>query len=44
MHGGGMTMNSRDIFTKVSNNEIHHESEIDDKGTWKKLDQETCKK
>jgi hypothetical protein len=44
MHGGGMTMNSRDIFTKVSDKEIHHESEIDENGTWKKLDRETCKR
>jgi hypothetical protein len=43
-HGGGVTMNGRDIFTKVSDNEIHHESEIDDQGTWKKTDQETCKR
>jgi len=43
-HGGGMTMNGRDIFTKVGNNEVHHESEIEDKGTWNKTDQETCKR
>jgi Protein of unknown function (DUF1579) len=44
MHGGGMTMNSRDNFTRVGKNEMHHESEIEEKGTWKKLDQEVCKK
>jgi hypothetical protein len=44
MHGGGMTMNTRDTFTKVNKNEVRHESEMDVKGTWKKLDQETCKR
>jgi len=44
MHGGGMTMKSRDIFTRVGKNEMRHESEMEDKGTWKKMDQETCKK
>ncbi len=43
-HGGGMTANSRDIFTRAGKNEIHHESEMEEKGTWKKLDQETCKR
>src|SRR4051794_12608777 len=44
MHGGGMTMNSRDIFTRVGKNEIRHESEMEEKGVWKPLDKETCKR
>jgi hypothetical protein len=44
MHGGGATMNSRDIFTRAGKNEIHHESEIEEKGQWMKLDQEVCKR
>jgi hypothetical protein len=44
MHGGGGTMNARDIFTKVGKDEMHHESEIEEKGVWKKLDKEVCKK
>jgi hypothetical protein len=43
MHGGGTTMNTRDIFTKVGTNEVRHESEMEMKGKWVKLDQETCK-
>ncbi|HEV7485595.1 MAG TPA: DUF1579 family protein [Thermoanaerobaculia bacterium] len=44
LHAGGMTMNTRDIFIKVSKNEIGHEGEFEDKGTWKKLDKEVCKR
>jgi hypothetical protein len=44
MHGGGMTMNSRDIFTRVGKNEVRHESEMEEKGVWKPLDKETCKR
>jgi hypothetical protein len=43
-HGGGATMNSRDIFTKVGANEIRHETEIEMKGKWVKADQESCKR
>jgi len=42
-HGGGATMNVRDIFTKVGKNEMRHESEIEMDGKWVKLDQESCK-
>ena len=44
MHGGGMSANARDIFTKVSKNEFTHEGEMEDKGKWVKLDKETCKR
>jgi hypothetical protein len=44
MHGGGMTANFRDIFTKVGKNEIDHEGEMEEKGAWKKLDKEVCKR
>lgn len=44
MHGGGTTTTARDIFTKAGKNEMHHESEMEDKGKWTKLDQETCKR
>jgi hypothetical protein len=44
MHSGGATMNSRDIFTKVSKNEVRHESEIEMNGKWVPLDKETCKR
>jgi hypothetical protein len=43
-HSGGATTNIRDIFTKVSRNVVRHESEMEIKGKWVKLDQETCKK
>ena len=43
-HAGGATTNSRDIFTRVSKNEMRHEAEMEMKGKWVKLDQETCKK
>jgi len=43
MHAGGATMKSRDIFTKVGKNEIIHESEMEMKGKWVKLDKESCK-
>ena len=43
-HGGGATMNVHDIFTRVGKNEVRHESEMEMKGKWVKLDQETCKR
>jgi len=43
-HGGGATTNVRDIFTKVGKTEVRHESEMEMKGKWVKLDQETCKR
>jgi hypothetical protein len=43
-HGGGATMKTRDIFTRVGKNEVRHESEMESKGKWVKLDQETCKR
>jgi len=43
-HGGGATMNVRDVFTKVGKNEMRHESEIEMDGKWVKLDQESCKR
>ena len=43
MHGG-MTMNSRDTYTRVGDKEIHHMGEMEEKGVWKKLSEEICKK
>jgi hypothetical protein len=45
MHGGGMTMQGRDVFTRKGKNEISHAFEMQDQsGGWKKMDQETCKR
>ena len=44
MHGGGMTAPSRDVFTRVSKTEFRHEGEMEVKGKWMKLDEETCKR
>jgi hypothetical protein len=44
MHGGGMTANSRDTFTKAGKNEFSHEGEMEVEGKWMKLDKETCKR
>jgi hypothetical protein len=43
-HSGGGTMKFRDIFTRAGKNEVRHESEMEMKGKWVKLDQETCKR
>lgn len=43
-HMAGMTMKTRDVFTKVSAKELKHYSEIEMKGEWKKMDEETCRK
>jgi len=44
MHGGGMTSNGRDVFTKISKTEFRHEGEMEVKGNWTKTDEETCKR
>jgi len=44
MHGGGMSSNARDTFTKVGTNEIDHEGAMEVKGKWVKLDSEKCKR
>jgi hypothetical protein len=44
LHGGGMSSNARDIFTKVGKNEIDHEGEMEVNGVWTKLDKEVCKR
>ena len=44
MHSGGMTAKSRDIFTRLGKNEVRHEGEMEVKGSWVKLDRETCKR
>ena len=44
MHGGGMTMKARDIFTRVGTSQVDHEGEFEENGTWKKLDKEVCKR
>jgi hypothetical protein len=44
-HMGGMTMQGRDTFTRKGKNEIGHMGEFQDpSGTWKKTDEETCKR
>ncbi|MBV8546128.1 MAG: DUF1579 family protein [Acidobacteria bacterium] len=42
MHSGGMTVKSRDTFTRLGKNKVRHEGEMEDKGNWIKLDTETC--
>ena len=44
MHGGGMTMKVRDVFTKVSATKLEHMAEVEMDGKWTKLDEETCTK
>jgi hypothetical protein len=44
MHGGGMTMKSRDVFTKVNATKFQHMAEVEMNGKWTKLDEETCTK
>jgi len=44
LHGGGPTMKVRDVFTKVSATKVEHMSEVEMKGKWTKLDEETCTK
>ena len=44
MHGGGMTMKSRDVFIKMSKDELHHAAEMEMNGVWKKMAEETCKR
>src|SRR5436190_1971704 len=41
MHGGGMTMKVRDVFTKVSATKLEHMAEVEMDGKWTKLDEET---
>jgi len=40
----GMTANGRDTFTKKGKNEMTHVFELEMKGTWKKVESDTCKK
>ncbi|HEV7424952.1 MAG TPA: DUF1579 family protein [Thermoanaerobaculia bacterium] len=42
-HGGGATINVRETFTRAGKDEVRHESEMEMKGKWVKLDQESCK-
>jgi len=44
MHGGGMTMKARDVFTKVSATKVEHMGQAEIEGKWMTLDQETCTK
>jgi hypothetical protein len=44
LHGASVTANFRDILTKVGNNEMIHEGEIEENGQWRKLDKEVCKR
>jgi hypothetical protein len=41
-HAGGMTMTGRDTFTKKSATEMTHVFDLDMKGTWKKVESDTC--
>jgi hypothetical protein len=42
-HGGGATINVHEIFTKVGNGDVRHETVMEMDGKRVKLDQETCK-
>ena len=43
-HTGTMTATARDTFTKKSAHQIDHVFELDMKGTWKKIEQDSCRK
>jgi hypothetical protein len=44
-HGGGMTMQGRDVFIRKGVNQFTHHFEMQDKsGGWQKTDEETCKR
>ena len=40
----GQKMNSRDTFTKKSDTEFAHRFELENKGKWETVADETCKK
>ena len=40
----GMTATGRDTFTKKGSKQIDHVFELDMKGTWKKVESDSCKK
>jgi hypothetical protein len=41
-HMGGATMNGRDTWMKTGKNAISYTFEVEDKGTWTKVIEETC--
>jgi len=41
-HMGGMTANGKDTWTKISKTKLTYSFEIEDKGAWTKLIEETC--
>jgi hypothetical protein len=43
-HMGAMTANGRDTFVKKGQSEMWHSFEIEDKGKWMKLAEESCKR
>ena len=44
-HGGGMTMQGHELFTRKGANQFTHSFEMPDKsGGWQKADEETCKR
>jgi len=44
-HMGPMTMQGRDTFTRKGKNQLGHMGEVQDpSGSWKKTDEETCKR
>jgi len=43
-HMGGMTMNGRDEFHKISNTELKYVYQIETNGNWQKVMEETCRK
>jgi hypothetical protein len=43
-HGGGMTMQGRDVFTRKGNQFTHYWEFQDKNGNWQKADEEICKK
>ncbi|HKO54369.1 MAG TPA: hypothetical protein VJ276_00745, partial [Thermoanaerobaculia bacterium] len=43
-HMMGMAMKGRDVFTKMGANKFHHTFDVEEKGAWKKIGEETCTK
>ena len=41
-HMGGMTVTGRDTWTKISKTKLTYSFQVEDKGSWTKLIEETC--
>jgi hypothetical protein len=45
IHGGGPTLTARDTFTKKGTNQMRHTFTYKEKdGSWKKVEEDTCKR